>query len=741
MSKTAIFYIIDFFTKIGGAERNLLDITTRLNPEKFIPAVVCFRAGEAVNSLKDKRVEIIDLDLHKIYSPRALLQAFFLYKLIRKRKVKIVVTYHEGSDFFGSLIARLAGVPVIISSRRDMGYQLKKRHIFSYKFINHFFDRIIAVSDAVKEMIFQKQDAPWHKLITIHNGVASENFSKNMDKPAIKKSLGLDVDAPVVGILAGIRPIKGHKYFLEAAALILKELPNVNFVIVGFYEKEEYLSELNFLAQRLGIEKRVIFTGERIDTAEMLSIMDVSVISSINEGFPNVALESMAAGIPMVATNSGGTPEAVSDGVTGILVMPCDSKALADAIVRLLRDTGLAKRMGTEGRRRVQKLFSIDTMMENTEKLYETLCSEKEGLAQSRSSVNFRMFFTKAIKELIANLLYCSGAFSIIKKKRNGRGIIILAYHRVNEDVFDPWGMNVSISNFEKQMRFISRNYNPVSLEEAIALLSKKKEIPENTIVITFDDGYRDNYTNAFPILKKYNIPATIFLAVGAINDGSLLWFDTIADAFKKTAKQYIDLRTFNLNKYPLLFRRDKFKAINDAVVFGKYLKKSEREEFVKDIREKLNITPENDNNSMPMLKWEDIKIMKDNGISFGSHGMSHTILTKLSEEELEYEIAESKKKIRENIGMEVKLFAYPNGKAGNFSLDNEKLFEKYGYLAACTLLKGRNNGDSNRFFLKRVYMGRNTGLNFLGRYTDIIFDSEISGIFDIMKKWFTNPH
>ena len=282
---------------------------------------------------------------------------------MKKENIKIVVTYHEGSDFYGGVIARLAGIPVVISSRRDMGYRLTKRHIFLYRIINRLFDRIIAVSDAVKEIIVKREHTLSSKIITIHNGVETGKYSSVIPVTEARRKLGIDNNIPVVGILAALRKVKGHRYFIEAAFIVTKEFPESRFLIIGTPEDYKYLDELKELVYSLGIQNNVIFTGEFTNTPEILSILDISVLASLNEGFSNTILESMSAGKPVVATNTGGTPEAVIDGITGILVPPCDAKALAEGILRLLRDKQLHAAMGNAAKQKAVDAFSVNKMI------------------------------------------------------------------------------------------------------------------------------------------------------------------------------------------------------------------------------------------------------------------------------------------------------------------------------------------------------------------------------------------
>jgi L-malate glycosyltransferase len=373
MDKITVLYIIDAFVELAGAERNLYEVATRLDKDKFRPVVFSLISGRLTKALNEQGVIAKDLKLKRIYGFKALIEAVKLIYFIKKEKVKIVVTYHESSDFWGGIISKIAGVPVIISSRRDMGYRLRKRHIFMYGFVNEVFDRIITVSDAVKKSIFKIENALWSRLYTVYNGVDLDKFEKPTDTQIeqMKNLLGIAAGRQVVGIIAALRPIKGHRVFLEAASKILKTLPETYFLIVGWYDnKTKYFKELSDLTKSLGIENSVFFTAGRSDASDILSAIDVPVLSSRSEGFSNTILEYMAAGKPAVATRVGGNPEAIVDGETGVLVPPDDPTALADAILMLLKNKKMALDMGLAAKKRVEELFSMRAMIDNTENLY-----------------------------------------------------------------------------------------------------------------------------------------------------------------------------------------------------------------------------------------------------------------------------------------------------------------------------------------------------------------------------------
>jgi glycosyltransferase involved in cell wall biosynthesis len=192
-----------------------------------------------------------------------------------------------------------------------------------------------------------------------------------MNEGKIKKELQLPENSPIVGVIATLRPRKGHQDFLNAAAHVLEAHPQAVFLLVG--RDGGSRSHLEALAEKLGISHSVFFTGERDDIPELLSIIDVQVCCSYYEGLSNAILEGMAAGKSIIATNIAGNPELVVHGQTGLIVPPGEPQHLAEAILRLLHDKTLRNRMGKSGRQRVEKLFRVDQMVHATESFYQYL--------------------------------------------------------------------------------------------------------------------------------------------------------------------------------------------------------------------------------------------------------------------------------------------------------------------------------------------------------------------------------
>jgi len=242
-----------------------------------------------------------------------------------------------------------------------------------------FADCILVNAEAVKDWLIGNGYGA-SKIAVIRNGVDLTRFDSLPPSLQLRRQLGLADETPLVGVVSRLTRLKGLEHFLEAAAIVRSRFPDIRFLIVGETSPIDrpYLRDLQAYAARCGIAEHVIFTGLRTDVPSVLASLSVSVMPSLNEALSNVVLESMAAGAPTVATRVGGTPEAVIDGVTGILVPPADSTSLADAIVHLLNHPQAAAQLGRAARERIADHFSVRRMVRATEDLYTDLLERKQ---------------------------------------------------------------------------------------------------------------------------------------------------------------------------------------------------------------------------------------------------------------------------------------------------------------------------------------------------------------------------
>jgi peptidoglycan/xylan/chitin deacetylase (PgdA/CDA1 family) len=253
-------------------------------------------------------------------------------------------------------------------------------------------------------------------------------------------------------------------------------------------------------------------------------------------------------------------------------------------------------------------------------------------------------------------------ALGAVRGKLAGSQVAILMYHRVTAAP-DNWSLNsLHTDAFDQQLAWFARHYEVISLDRlARGLTGNGNAWPRKAVAITFDDGYKDNYRNAFPILKKYAVPATIFLTTGAIDTGELLWFDRVGYALWHTSEK--ELRLESVGHYPLATPAEKAAARTRIVRQLKAMPEDAKQLTIETLIGKCGVTiPEGQGRSI-MLSWDDVREMAAAGITFGAHGVTHSILTNVTGQQARWEIAQSKKEIEERIRKPVSAFSYPDGK------------------------------------------------------------------------------
>ena len=359
----------------GGAEKQLYLLATSL-PDTFKPIVVQLSRFKSLplNSGNAGRVKVLHFPTKKLYSPSGLYQLIRLSMVAKHEKVDIIHTFFEKSEVMGWLSARLSGIPIWITSRRDLGFKRKKIYDKIFRLTSKDCKKCIANCYAVKDQVVQQNNLASEKVEVIYNGLDLSGYQKPFGDKSLSKELGIVDGTPLVGLIANFNfEIKGHVYFLGAAKKILETVPNVKFLLVGDGPLRPRYEEI---VNELGVKKNVFFLGKRNDVPAIILDLDISVLSSTSEGLSNVILESMAAGKPVIATNVGGSPEMVVNDITGYLVPPADSSAMAGAITALLQEPDKAKAMGAAGKRLVEEKFTVEIMVKSYERLYKSLVAK-----------------------------------------------------------------------------------------------------------------------------------------------------------------------------------------------------------------------------------------------------------------------------------------------------------------------------------------------------------------------------
>jgi len=296
-------------------------------------------------------------------------------------------------------------------------------------------------------------------------------------------------------------------------------------------------------------------------------------------------------------------------------------------------------------------------------------------------------------------------------------------------------GNHVNIEIFKKQVEYLKKFYNIITLEQLVGYYYIGKKLPNNSVVITFDDGYKTNYNLAFPILKELNIPVTIFLATDFIENKNFLWVDRLEYAINCTQLNNFKVE---INKYRVDYKinnyNNKLKCVKECKATLKQFSIEKIEEIVTEIENRLDknlATASQIPNIYLPLEWSEINVMLASKlISLGNHTHKHAILTKCTDGEVKNELLLSRKIIKEQTGSDPKYFCYPNGQARDFSQRTKEILQEQGFNCGITTISGTNNKRSDVFFLKRYYTSNNKNLSVF-----IIILSGISGLLNKLRK------
>lgn len=290
-------------------------------------------------------------------------------------------------------------------------------------------------------------------------------------------------------------------------------------------------------------------------------------------------------------------------------------------------------------------------------------------------------------------------SFPFVRWRRT-RNAQILIYHRVNDDE-DPYFRGIRPADFERQMAYVSSRFHVLSLPDLVAGL-RAGSLPNHAIAVTLDDGYRDNYLHAFPILKRHSIPATIFLATSVIGSNRQLWHDDVFSAFRETAESKLEPLDPGGISGSLAAVSDRLRIQHEFLAFIRTLSEAGRTAAVSRLRDALRVGPRPMTPGL-MLSWDEVRTMSRAGIHFGSHTATHPILSRVDLGRARSEIVESKRTIEEELGVAVDGFAYPNGSRADFLPETKTLLRDAGYAYAVTTIPGSNEAESDVFELRRA--------------------------------------
>jgi len=374
MRRLRVVHLVHLLGWAGGGERFAARLVAALDPERFDRHLCVTRwnpdgdAGPGADAelelLRDAGVEFIGLRRRSKVDLPAWLP---LLRLLREERIDVVHAHMFGSNVMGVTLGRLARVPVVVAHEQTWDYKGRPgRRFLDRRLIARHSDAFVAVSSADRRRMIEVEGIPAEDIVLIPNAVPPAEPASGRD---VRAELGIEPDAPVVGLVGMLRPQKAIEVLLDATALLRDRFPSLRVVIVGDGSARP---EVEARIARLGIGDQIVLPGQRDDVTDLVASFDVATLCSDFEGTPLALLEYMEAARPIVATRVGGVPDLVDDGVEAVLVPPRDPASLATAIGDLLADRDRAAALGERARERRGE-FGIDAAAARVGNLYDEL--------------------------------------------------------------------------------------------------------------------------------------------------------------------------------------------------------------------------------------------------------------------------------------------------------------------------------------------------------------------------------
>ncbi len=368
-----ILYLIDEIeSAAAGTERQIFQMIRALSQAGFQPEL-CVLRGTTWLTQEQAGCPVRVCQVDRVRSGRGIARLWQLTKWMKQQRFDLVQTFFPESNLMGPVLARLAGVRVILGSRRDLNYWMTGKFAMAQRVTNRFVTRLVANSQAVRDVIVRTEGVPLSKVEVLYNGIDLDRFKPWPEqRTRIRARLGLGETDVLIGNVSNLRPVKGVLLFAKAAVQVARESPVAHFLFVG---EGPLRPQLEAMIHESGFSNRFHLVGRQQDVVPYLSACDAAVLSSESEGFSNSLLEYMATCLPTIATDVGGNREALGE-EAGILVPPGDAGALAVAIQALVKDPEERARLSNSARERAIRLFNAQDYGPRLVNLYKRLLRE-----------------------------------------------------------------------------------------------------------------------------------------------------------------------------------------------------------------------------------------------------------------------------------------------------------------------------------------------------------------------------
>ena len=359
-----VCFMIDNLS-VGGTESQLVMVIRQLDLSKVAP-YLCLLDGtaEVSRSLEPESCPVLRLGVRSLCRPSTILKAWRFARFLRRERIGVLQVHFPDSTYFGVSVAKLAGVPYIVRTRRNLGFWMTPWHRRLGRFYDRFVDATVANCEACRQAVIDQEGVAPDSVVVLPNGIDLERFADIAPFDATANGRPRRV-----GMVANLRPVKAPDVFVRAAGILGPNHPNVTFQIAGVGDEQSVLQ----LARQSDIQDRLELKGHVNDIPSFLGSLDIAVLTSHSEGLSNALLEYMAAGRPIVATAVGGNVELIENGTHGLLVPPGNPKAVADAVESLLRNPQFAAQLGAAARNRAVQCYSTEVAVRRHQLLYQSM--------------------------------------------------------------------------------------------------------------------------------------------------------------------------------------------------------------------------------------------------------------------------------------------------------------------------------------------------------------------------------
>jgi glycosyltransferase involved in cell wall biosynthesis/peptidoglycan/xylan/chitin deacetylase (PgdA/CDA1 family) len=700
---------VNYHHTFGGSERLAATIGTALDPKRFDARFAAMKGdGEVGEMLRARGFPTTVFGRREGFDPAALWR---VWTYLRNNPVDVVQTHHVGSLVYCALPARLLGVKVVHTEHDVHSFQRFPHELRWLRWLGWTPHRYIAIDPTIAEFLHAEGGVASDRIHVIRNGIDLSKFHPR------EPDRGPGTDKPfIVGWVSRLSSPKRPDVLIDAMALLAAEDPQIRACVIG---SGDLLPLMQARAEAAGVADRVEFLGARDDIAEQLRRFDCYVLCSEMEGLPISLVEAMATELPCIVSGVGGVPKLLSEGRNGLILPDLKPESLAERIGRLRRDPEAARRIGRCAGELARESFDLSNTIEQYQEVFESVLAAPAAIRTRR--------LTRPLKSAAFRSLARLNSDKWVVRSRTD-ALVVVGYHGLAPHAWTgvkSW-LLLPEEEFDRQLQYLAENFEVVAMSEAARRLAEGRPFERPTACITFDDGYKNNFTLAAPILCRRGLPATFYLATGFIGTDEILWMPRLEHALASTRRPRLNLSDYGLGVYSL--GRGAAESFVRLLSTLYRMPRRRRNRILAAVVERLDPNPNADLSCFEMMSWNDVAAMESMGLfEFGGHTVSHQIVRPLDDEELEMEIGRSIREVAAHVRRPPTTFAYPNGTQDDFDERAKEVLRRHGVEAAVSTIEGVNSSKSDRYALRRVLVGSMMGMD--------EFRVRVSGLVDWVKR------